>query len=248
MAAGKMYLSARRKYAPKRRNRRRVARGRARYWGQNSPLNAIMAGNVYRFKRVSNAVTGIVGAGTTFNRTSSTFSNFTFTINNTALVAIPFLMGDVTNNSDFTDLFDQYQINYVVLHIDYVYTGTDKTNATAGSRVGLPRIYYVLDYDDVTAPATKSQLLEYQNCRSKIFTEDKPTLKIAFKPRPIVTGSSGTINYQMKKSPWIDINDTGMYYYGVKFAIEIPNDYSASHPEALFRVYTKYYMSFKGVR
>lgn len=153
------------------------------------------------------------------------------------LGAFVFSLDMVPDYSEFTSLYDYYKINGIKImflpkQTQSVSIGS-VNNADASSR-----FFSVLDFNDVTPPATIDDLRQYQSCRMT------PVLRIHkryFKPR--VQDSSGTYS---PGNPWIDTSSPSKFYYGLKVGVD--PIFSSSTTAMEYTVEAKFYLSFKSVK
>lgn len=136
-------------------------------------------------------------------------------------------IGDLPNMSEFTNLYDEYKLNKIILHFESLTTGRDMNQpaVTAGglfssaSLVGsLKRIRVVRDYNDSTALATENSAFEYQNMRS--YPVGK-SFKIVLYPRLLGMNYRNAVStsYTSIKPKYIDTNDLATPHYGLKFFV-----------------------------
>lgn len=144
------------------------------------------------------------------------------TINGNAVYApyvdsLSFNLNAVINPSDFTSLYDQYRINYVVVKF---HLRIDPSAQAAGS-ASYPRLYYYRDLDDTTAPSNLNEMRENQRCRMKVLN---PQRCVTIKIRPNVLGmlysTVGVTQYTPKFKQWLDCSTSTTIHYGIKYAID----------------------------
>ena len=195
---------------------RRAVVGRGRIPGVKQP--------VQYFKR-----TDYLSGAITASSLADTFGTYVF-----SLAQIP----DV---SDFTNLYDQYQIKMVKWTIIPRGNSMDvQTGLTTGQNMG---VFSVLDYDDNTTPTTLDELMQYQNMRMTRSTQQHKRV-LRPKLRNAVVGSAGVIaNGNNTRHTWIDCNNTTVPHYGIKYALQqLPNG------SQIYDLKVDYYLAFKNVR
>lgn len=212
----------------KRFRKRRTPYGRKMY--RSSGMRSLLrpyrsaARPIYSYKQTALNPTGIgsiaVPAGSTF------------------LNAYSFNLNQVGGNlGAFSNLYDQYKINKVV--IQYVPKFTDSDIGTAPTGGQLSMFASCIDYDDAIVPVALGDILEHNNCklhRTRIVTRViKPCVNFA-----VSTGATAGVS--TKQSPWLDMANTNVPHFGVKIGIT-----GTSVPQA-YDVIVKYYISFRQVR
>lgn len=166
-------------------------------------------------------------------------------------IAYAFQLSDLPNASEFTSLFDQYQI--VGLKIKLVPNNTEITinKAYNGSTVvqtaaqGVPQCLSVIDYDDANVLSNKNEYLEYQNVRMfNVVTPHKryfrPRVAVAVYQNPVTTGYGNTSRM------WIDTTFPDVQHYGFKMYLD--SSVSAIDDLIAYQMYVTYYLKFRGVR
>lgn len=167
--------------------------------------------------------------------------------------SIGFSLADIPNYSEFTQLYDQYKINKIVLKI-YPFNNipsTANTTATSGG-VGLI-IHSILDPDNLLVASADeagvNTLRQYQNYKT-VNMSNKKYFKKVITPRMLegVVNSAGTIvGNRVNKSYYIDCAYPSVPHYGVHLLYEFINPTTATVSYFL-RIEATYYMSFKDVR
>lgn len=167
-----------------------------------------------------------------------------FTINGNAAfapyqAANVFTLADLPNVSDFTNLFDHYRINKVVmrfwLRID--------PGAQAAATASYPKHYSVIDYDDTTL-LTQAEMRQHANCRIRVMYPNRP-VTIVFTPATLgltyLSAVGSTFSPQWKK--WVDMANTAVPHYGLKWNVD-----DLTNTNYKIDVETCFYISVKGVR
>ncbi len=156
-------------------------------------------------------------------------------------LAYSFKLDNVVNPSDFTNLYDMYKINKVVLHLEPVMNQTAfPVNAPTNRRIRV-----VHDYNDNNPLTQEDDYLEYSNCKSYSSVRGAP-IRITLYPKinNTVENSGGTNAFTSIPSNkvWLNIADDEVPHFGLK--IFIPAGIATS--EALiFKVRAKFHLSFK---
>lgn len=156
------------------------------------------------------------------------------------LNAFSFNLSNVPGLADFTGLFDHYRIKAVKLS---VYLRKDPSADTAANAI-YPRMWWALDYDDATTPASLNELREHGNVKTRVLTQFKP-VNIYFKPATLALSYASALasTYSPKWGEWIDMANTQVPYFGWKVGIDnhtVTNQFIA--------VEATYYFQCKAVR
>lgn len=145
-----------------------------------------------------------------FKRTD-TASTLTGSITD-AFGGMAFTFNDIPNNTEFTNLFDQYRINKVVLKWVPL-----ANSANAGTQ-STTLFYSVLDYTDDTVPTTEQQLVEYASLK---ITQGLRQHTRIFTPTTLdsLTDDTGAATYSgnPKIKQWISTSSPNVPHYGVKY-------------------------------
>jgi len=122
------------------------------------------------------------------------------------------------NNTEFSQLFDQYRVVGVIVRIDL------NPNAYANSGVAYtaPIAYFIADYDD-PQDATVVQCLQYPQVITHSWSEGGYKPFIAhLKPKPLrdVAGAGIATGYSpMASAPFIRTSEMTVPHYGLKMAL-----------------------------
>lgn len=128
-----------------------------------------------------------------------------------------FSLSQLAAVGDFSNLYDQYRINYIVckfwLKID--------PGAQAAASASYPRFFWYRDLDDSAAPSNLNEMRENAKCKCVVMHPNRP-VTVAFKPNILAQmfNNGVTTQYAPKFNQWIDMGNTGTYHYGFKFAID----------------------------
>lgn len=130
---------------------------------------------------------------------------------------VDFAFSQLISPTDFTALYDQYRINYVVTKF---FLEVDPGAQTSVAAV-YPKIYWVRDRDSAVAPSTIDELRQDSQCRMAILRPDRPvTIKCV--PNVLARMYSGAVtdNYSPKFKVWLDATTTSTQHFGFKFAVD----------------------------
>lgn len=159
-------------------------------------------------------LTPFVGTGSALNPVSSLyeyFGNLVFSIKN------------LPDYTDFTALFDAYQIDWVKVVLRAAQNTVDASQqvygptGTPGQVNSIPLLTYAIDRDDPVLPTSSDQLLQYQNCRVRRVLGNT-TIKLipGFKDQ-VPAGGPTSVVVQNPRKGWIDMTNPDVPHYGVKF-------------------------------
>lgn len=128
-----------------------------------------------------------------------------------------FTLGDVMNYAEFTALYDEFRLNFVVLKY---YLRVDP-GAQSAATADFPVLTYAIDRNDSTVPANTNEIREYSNSRRVVVTPRGVTIKL----RPNVLNSvyrSGVLDGSSTPmfKQWVPTALYDTVHYGVKVAID----------------------------
>ncbi len=183
----------------------------------------------------------------TFNTSTSISSGVIAQTGATEVLgAVAFRLDDLNQVSTFSSLFDQYRIEQIRLK----FTSKNPTinlAAIASPNQAAPSLYIVIDRDDATAPASINALREYNTC-VEVNTQNSIDIDLTPSLTPALFSAGVFSAYSLRNSDqtWIDIANTSVPAYGVKFGIE-PLQASASY-NYQWSVEAYYTVSFRTTR
>lgn len=163
---------------------------------------------------------------------------------NSTMFAKTFSLDDIMQSSSYTDIFEMYRIDKVVVTFRYKQiNNATEASGRAQNEVN-PLLYFKVDHDDVTAQ-TVPQLKESSKTREHQFSNDKPNFTITLKPAIQMEAykTSLTSAYAPKWGQWLRTVDNTVPHYGLKAHCIAYKD-AAWNPGSLSVEY-KYYVSFK---
>lgn len=125
-------------------------------------------------------------------------------------------LSQVVNNSDFTNLYDQFRINYVVIKL---WLKIDPSSQAAGSAI-FPKLYWVRDENSSTV-LSQTEMRERSDAKIVVLRPDRPAV-MKFKPNVLAQNflSAGFSSYTPKYDEWIDTSSPGTFYYGALWNID----------------------------
>jgi len=136
------------------------------------------------------------------------------------LGTLAMILQQCNNDAAFSDLYDQYRIDYLEFTFYPTTTLADLADQLGPAVPPVPAlIYTVVDRDDQTTPVNLAELYEYQTIETHN-TGQQFTLR--FKPGTVGTmvNAAGTqVAARNEISPWLDIAQNTIRHYGVKYGI-----------------------------
>lgn len=137
------------------------------------------------------------------------------------LAATGFTLGSLPQVSDFGTLYDQYKVT----HLQYRFHLRIDPGAQPAATAFYPRLFYCPDYDDTTAPASLDELRERGQVKQRVLLPNKDII-VNIKPAVLnlVYRTAIASSYSPKWKQWIDMNNTDVPHYGLKWAIDLFNN------------------------
>lgn len=145
---------------------------------------------VYKFSRVVEALYDVVCDGI-----------------NPSLGGYQFVLSNLPNYTDFTNLFDMYRITKI--EIDWVPEYTELTDAALVSNAINVRFNTAIDLSDASAPGSVDEVLQYQQLKSTGITR---THSRVWKPTFLMGGL-------VPCECWLPTSNPSERHYGLKYAI-----------------------------
>lgn len=222
----------------------------ARQWttvGRKRVLKGAKSGKRY----VVNAVSGSLTKGMRRSRIRNgynTYSYKNFYYKSSAFQVVPgtdtfgaiqfALQGMITaaQLAAFQGLYDSYSIRKVVVKLLPKFNSID-TNSNS-----LVPIFSVIDTDDATLPPNLETLYQYGTCK---MTRGSSIHTRVIKPCVNVVVDGPTAGAMIKRSPWLDLGNSNVPHYGLKYGI--PQLPSGANPLDYDLEITSY-VAFRGVR
>lgn len=170
-------------------------------------------------------------------------------------IAFNFYLNQLPNYTEFSSLFDSYKITKVKMHITCLTAiNTNADFQTYG--IGLPKLYYVHDEDDVTAPPSSqtglNDMMERVKTRYYSFTPNRNTVTVTIRPNLLAETYKSAVStaYAPVYNKWVDMADPNTPYYGVKMMFYTPSVNNVLPGTAFhaFQIDAVYYISCKDVR
>lgn len=153
-----------------------------------------------------------------------------------------FKLTDVPNYTDFTNLYDMYQIRGVEIELIPQANSVEVGNASG------PCVHSALDYNDPQLPTSVAELCQFENYK---MTRGLRSHKRYVRPKMMDLGLANVtpatvITTGYSKNQWINTNTPDVRHYGIKFVID--QIQSGSERQMNFDVRLKYYLAFKQVQ
>jgi hypothetical protein len=132
------------------------------------------------------------------------------------LAAFKFRLSDLTNSTEFTNLFDEYRIVKVELTFRW-----DHAPATVGAalNLGVPPFYTVVDYDDASTPAVITDLFQYESCKMWDLSKGPAVVVVHPKISTAAYGAGVFTSYTNTRS-WVDNASPSVDHYGAKYGFQ----------------------------
>lgn len=126
-------------------------------------------------------------------------------------------INNVINATEFTNLYDQFRIDKLIVRFYLKIDPSAQTAATAN----VPRLYWYRDYDDDTAPANLNEIRENARCKVACLSLYKP-VSIVMRPNALQTlyASAVASTYKPVFGQWMDVAVPTARHYGIKLGID----------------------------
>lgn len=165
-----------------------------------------------------------------------------------------FRFNDIISYSEFTNLYDQFKIDYVVVHLSLI-TNPDASFATnnvptaaTNSSNWFPKLWYIRDYDSGSAE-TLTSIKERQGVKYFVM---RPNRSYTIKIRPTVLvqtyRTSTTTGYGPKRMALDFANGVDVPHYGLRTVFDTLGLNPVDNQAFQVRCEVKYYFTCKNVR
>lgn len=243
---GKYYTAAvratKRRLAASRNVRRRPGIGRSMVSGRDRPHSFHRWVTTYTYSSTSTGLSASEGTHFTFTgATGLKECDFGFA----------FCLDDLPNTTEFSNLYDQYRINFVKFTIKLVncpQSSLPPQSTSSSTTNFFPTVWYATDHDDNNY-ATVAALKEYVAVKHKTLQPNKEC-SICVKPSILAQTyrTALTTGYAPQYKQWVDMANTNVPHYGIKFAIHFEGLTPPIGTVWEFQMNTKVYFQCKGVR
>lgn len=206
------------------RSRYRMYRKKGRY----------MSVNMHCFKRYTNAQTFQIAAPLTELDQCQIFQ-----------------FAHLINSSEFTTLYDRYKLTGVTMKFQLINDPDSSYDPTGVSNTGstfFPKLWWIRDYDD-SSTETLDQFRQRAGVKYTILKPNKE-VKIFVKPAILTQlySTATTTGYSPKWNQWIDIGNTNVPHYGLKWIFDTNGIAARTDRPWYLRVEMQYRFSCKDVR
>lgn len=166
------------------------------------PYRRMQVANIHHFKRMISNPGSLQGAVGYAPYTSNFYLN--------GLTNLP-------NYLEFTNLYEQFRINYCVWK---VWLRIDPSAQTA-TNASYPKFYWCRTDDSTSTPGTLDVIRERQNSRVKVLTPNRP-ITVKFRPNVLGAAYQTAVStaYTPKWKQWIDCGNSSTVHYGFGWAID----------------------------
>lgn len=149
--------------------------------------------------------------------------------------AVSFSLGDVINNTELINLYDQYKIDTVVVKVQMLNipesyhnapgSGTGTESSTVNKTQLYPKFWYYRDHDDATAITSKTTFQEIG--KAKCFVME-PNKVYSFKVKPSTLRDLGTGAAEVCYPKKLDCNYASVAHYGFKYGLDTMGTYTSA--------------------
>lgn len=169
---------------------------------------------------LKSAALSIVQNSATFNTSTGISSDTIYQSGATEVMgAIAFRLDDLDQVTTLSSLFDQYRIDRVHLRISTKNQNVNLASISSPNQA-YPTMWVATDYDDATALASISELRQYP---SVVTLTPGNSVDVIIEPSvtKAVYASGAFSGYTVESSEdqWIDVANTSVPHYGVKFGV-----------------------------
>lgn len=143
--------------------------------------------------------------------------------NGTAMDAgINFRLDRTPGNAELSTLFDQYRIVKAVVRIMARQgPGGATGNVTNVADLYMGRYFGVEDPDDALPPGSTNTLMQYNKVKQARWNEDMVFTVYPHVNIDSATTAVGAGDFMSVKSPWLDMANTSVQHYGLKFHSDV---------------------------
>jgi len=154
---------------------------------------------------------------------------------------VAFTLDQLPNYTEFTNLFDQYQITGILVR--FLWSNNNSQFAFSQYVNDLKPWYFTSDKDDATTPASINAMLERPNTQIRRPLGEH---KLFFRPGVATAVYKGAFTGygQAKKGTWLDCSNADIQHFALKYYIQSQGP--ANYTPTLF-MYATYYMKFRGI-
>lgn len=215
--------------------------------GSGVPRSLSAPNQTYRFER---SVSALLALNQSFGFNSAGFSSaISFSLGQMKIWinGVAAFSTQVPGYTEFTALFDQYQLRGVEFEI---YWAKNSVIDASGS-VTIPLLWHALDYDD-NATTTIAELCQYPGVMATTLGEDGgKVLRRSFRPIPSYLGDDGSGAHAkfvaLNSDQWIDSTYPLVEHKGIKLFLDTYENYG-NYSMGNIRIVAKMSYAFRSVR
>lgn len=162
--------------------------------------------------------------------------------------AYSFSLSQLPNNTDFTNLYDQYKINGVKL--SFVPKASESLISPLSgvtAPLGFGRLMTVIDYDDANAPGSENDMLQYGNVKITAPMQNHSRYVKPMILRSLYQSTTST-GYQPTRGGFVDVANPTVPHYGIKVYASAPSISGATASSITYSVYATFYLTCKNTR
>lgn len=165
-----------------------------------------------------------------------TFLSDIFFSSNTGPVfgGLSFRLSSLPNYTEFTNLFDQYRINKIVIRFV-----PSANSDSVGSTHVIPNFHTIIDNNDSTTPTALNELYESQSWKRTRGTQVQTRV---FTPSSLI--DIGLSSNSPKWKQWISTDFPSVDHYGLKYALEA----TVNAQDIYYQPYVTIYFSTRSVK
>lgn len=132
-----------------------------------------------------------------------------------------FQLNLLQNYTDFTTLYDQYQIVSAIMYVRLLSNPDNSGSAPAVMPQIFPTLWYIPDYDDAST-VTLAQIKQHQGVKRRVLKPNQQ-LTIRCSPKMAMEAYNGITSafVQQKGKQWVDCDSPGVPHYGLKFVLDL---------------------------
>lgn len=164
-----------------------------------------------------------------------------------------FTMNKLPSYTEFDTLYDRYMLTTVVVRVQLISNPDANSwmggNVTSNAQNWYPKFWYYPDYDDDTAPTSFDEVKQISKVKHFVLRPNKE-YKIVIRPAINMQTyrTSTTTGYAPKWNQWIDIAQTDVPHFGLKYWIDNNGIDPADSMPVTVRLERLYYFKCKDVR
>lgn len=163
-----------------------------------------------------------------------------------------FSLDKVQNYTEFTNLYDQFQITGVQVMFQLI-TNPDASTSEGSTNQAqaanwYPKLWYCRDYDDSNTN-TVADLKQRPEARMRVLRPNS-IFKVFIKPKASIqlyNGVSAT-GYGIANKMWLDVSSSSTPYYGLKYVVDLNGIAATANYPFKVLVEYKYWIRFKNPR